>query len=122
MFPNFKTKKVISIETPIDISLFNFSGVLQLDDNRIAICGGTSHSMRFISKQFHIYNIKENSFIRLPDMHQIRFNFPLIYLNNKLYALGGRQFGTNDYAILKECEYYDFDLKEWVKMPNMNLD
>lgn len=28
-----------------------------------------------------------------------RFNFPMIYLKNKLYVFGGREYGPNDVSI-----------------------
>ena len=33
---------------------------------------------------------------KMPDMNDIRYNFPMIYYDNRLYALGGRQYGDNN--------------------------
>ena len=48
---------------------------------------------------------------KMPDMIHIRYNFPLLYIDNRLYAFGGRQYGDNHEAILKDCEFFDFNKK-----------
>lgn len=57
----------------------------------------------------------------MPDMIDFRFNFPVIYLDNKLYVLGGRQFGDKDVALMNKCEFFDFELMTWKSMPRMTI-
>ena len=121
LFVDLKSQKLCQVKVPNKIRLFNLCGSLQLDENRIAICGGVSNSMREISSKFLIYHIKENIFVQNRSMINIRFNFPLIFLKGKLYALGGRHFGGNDVAIRSECECFDFTKKKWEKIPNMHI-
>ena len=35
----------------------------------------------------------------MPNMRTMRFNFPMVYFKDKLFALGGRDFGSNEVAI-----------------------
>lgn len=56
----------------------------------MAICGGVNYQLNKVSKQFLLYNIKDNKMKKMPDMLSIRYNFPMIYYDNKLYAFGGR--------------------------------
>lgn len=56
----------------------------------------------------------------MPDMLNMRYTFPLIYWNERLYALGGRVYGNDQQSLLSECEYFDFAQKKWVALPNMN--
>lgn len=55
--------------------------------------------MRKISDSFLIYHIKEHKFEVMPNMHNMRFNFSMIYFKDKLFVLGGRDFGSNEIAI-----------------------
>lgn len=121
LFVDLKSQKLCQIKVRNKTKLFNLCGSLQLDDNRVAICGGVSNSMREISSKFLIYHIKENMFTQQKSMINIRFNFPLIFLKGKLYALGGRHFGGNDVAIRSECESFDFIKRKWEIIPSMHI-
>lgn len=56
----------------------------------MVICGGVNYHLNIVSNQFLIYYIKENKMKKMPNMIDIWYNFPMIYYDNRLYALGGR--------------------------------
>jgi len=37
-------------------------------------------------------------------------------IGNRLYVLGGRNYGRDGGSLLKLCEFFDFDTWRWYKM------
>ena len=118
-FYDHSTKKIIDLKINVDIR--NYSGVTMLDPNRMFICGGVNYQMNNVVSHAKIYTISEEKFTILPNMLNIRFNFPILYFKNKIYVTGGRGYGGNDVAITNQCECYDFNLKRWYPIANMNV-
>jgi hypothetical protein len=52
-------------------------------------------------------------------MHEIRYTFPLVYHDNRVYAIGGRIYGSDDVSLLSKCEYFDIARNKWFLMPDM---
>lgn len=92
----------------------------QRDPETIFICGGINKSLDKITESFHIFNPMTRVLKSMPDMQNMRYTFPLIYNNERLYALGGRVYGNDQQSLLAECEYFDFAQKKWISIPNMN--
>ena len=40
---------------------------------------------------------------------------------NRVYALGGRVYGSDSSSLLKKCEYYDIDKNKWFMISDMNV-
>lgn len=118
-FFDFRTKRLIDLK--ISATLLNYSGVAHIDPNRIFICGGVNHQMNNVVATAKIYNISEERFTNMGNMHSIRFNFSILHYENRVYVTGGRSYGANDVAIMNQCEYYDFAHKKWVQMAPMNV-
>ncbi len=53
-------------------------------------------------------------------MNQVRYTFSCLYVNDCIYVIGGREFGSDETAIYKTCEKYDFQLKRWIPLPMLN--
>lgn len=98
----------------------NYSGCIQGSENLVYICGGINRTLDQISKSFLIFKPKDQVLIHKPDMHDIRYTFPLVICKGRLYALGGRSFGDDHTSLRNECEYFHPDRQEWVKIANMN--
>lgn len=117
----FDSKKLKLIKVNNQQTLWNFSGNVMLDQNRIFMCGGVNFSMDAISNQCAIYSIRDNDFEALEAMQHIRFNFPCILHQNKVFAIGGRSYGYDEIAILASCEFFDLSTKKWNTMPDMRI-
>ena len=114
------TKKLVDLK--IEEPLRNYSGSTMINSNQFFICGGVNFDMNNITKTAKIYSIAEEKFKKLPEMHDIRFNFPVLFFKDKLIVTGGRKYGDNFVAIMKECEYFDLKTKTWHKMGAMNIE
>ena len=55
-------------------------------------------------------------------MNDIRYTFPIVYHKNKIYAIGGRVYGSDRISLLKKCEVFDYETYRWTKLPDMNLN
>ena len=53
-------------------------------------------------------NIKTFEVKKLPDMIDIRYTFPIIYYNDCIFAIGGRQYGDDSVSLLNKCEKFDY--------------
>lgn len=116
---DISTKNLIDLK--INQNMRNYSGCTMIDNNKLFICGGVNFAMNNITRSAKIYKIPTHKFIKLKDMNKIRFNFPILHYNNKIYVTGGRTYGPNHEAIMSDCEYFDLETKEWYEMPPLNV-
>jgi hypothetical protein len=89
------------------------------DEDTIYIAGGINKNLSKINSNFFVFRPKNHSIEKLPDMNQIRYTFPLVYHDNRVYAIGGRIYGSDDVSLLANCEYYDIEKRKWFTMPDM---
>ena len=119
-FVDIKNQRFHPLKTPGDIVLYNIAGSCQYNDNQIAICGGVTYQIDMVSKTFLIYNIHQNTYQKMPPMFTSRFNFPLIYLDDVLYAIGGRTYGETAASLLNKCEAFSFKTGKWKKIASLH--
>ena len=98
----------------------NYCGVVQRNKSTIYICGGINSKLDEIKNTFLIFNPETLALQLMPPMKNVRYTFPMIYHNNRLYVMGGRVYGADQTSLLWESEYFDFEQKKWIDMPNMN--
>jgi N-acetylneuraminic acid mutarotase len=94
-------------------TVLNFAGSLRKDDNTVYLCGGLNKYSDTISNSFLEFNVHERKFTKMPDMKMARYSFCLVLFNGKLYALGGRAYGSDQEALLRQCEVFDFSTNTW---------
>jgi hypothetical protein len=63
----------------------------------------------------------ENSFEVLPDMINARYAHCAIQLNQTLFVIGDRQYGSDENGLLSACEGFDFGSKKWKAIPSMQF-
>lgn len=102
------------------VQLYNLAGAIQLDNNRIFMCGGVSYSMRHITRSGYIYHIDKHSFRPIKEMINYRFNFPFVFFDKKVYAIGGRKYGFSEDAISNDCEVFCLDTSTWSAIAPLN--
>lgn len=119
-FVDIKSKRFQQLTVPPNVSLYNFSAGLMINDDQIAIVGGVSYSMRKITSNFYIYSIKGENFKNMSSMLTPRFNITMAFIHNRLYAIGGRSFGTSEEAIKSTCEVFSFSTNSWKAIASLN--
>jgi len=50
----------------------------------------------------------------MPDMTESRFVHTSIYLDNRVYVMGGRGYGPEKESVLGHVEYFDLKETKWV--------
>ena len=72
------------------MKILNYMHALYIDETKIYVSGGLNHEKNFISNKAYIYNAKFSTADKLPDMIRIRYAHSGLFLNNRLYIVGGR--------------------------------
>lgn len=106
---------------PSHASFFNYSGVTMKDEDTMVVCGGIKHNLTGITNQCFEYSFSKHSCVKLPNMLDIRYTFPIIHVNNKVYAIGGRIYGDDTVSLLRKCEVYDYATGKWSRITDMNV-
>jgi len=93
-----------------------------LDQDTVYVAGGINKKLNKINKNFFLFKPISRTLEQLPPMHNIRYTFPLIYHQDRIYAIGGRIYGSDEVSLLKSCEYFDLKTQQWVEMPDMHIE
>lgn len=83
--------------------------------------GGVNHAFNWVENMCFTYNIMTNEIKCINSMQEIWFCFTLIKLGTYVYAIGGRQYGNNQSAIINDCEKYNLLTKRWEEMRSLNI-
>lgn len=118
---NHKKKILQKIASPKNATFYNYSGITQKSENVIVICGGIKHNLVGITNECFEYDLESNRITKLPSMLQVRYTFPVIYHNSKIYAIGGRVYGDDNQSILQKCEVFDYAVNGWKMIADMNI-
>lgn len=106
---------------PTGSNFYNYSGVTMVDDDTMVVCGGIKYNLNGITQECLEYKFSTQSCRRLAKMHDIRYTFPIVHKEGKIYAIGGRVYGDDTVSLLKKCEYYDRERDTWKKIADMNI-
>ena len=94
-------------------------GFTYKDRDTLIICGGYNKKIKMATNACYEYSICTNEFTRLPDMITPRSKFVIFYQYNKIYVFGGDD--TEHFEnLLKNCEYFDYATKKWIRMADLN--
>lgn len=119
-FVDIKNHKYHKLDVPKETILYNICGTTMIDGNTIAIAGGVTYTLDFISRDFYLYHIRENSFEKMPPMGSVRFCFPMVYRQKCLFVFGGRSYGSGPSAITSSCEVFSFKTLSWRRIAPMH--
>ena len=86
----------------------------------VFIGGGINRELKKIFTRCYVYNIKENIVTKCSNLKSIRYTFPAVFCNNYVYVIGGRQYGTDENAVVSLCEKMDINTLEWTKIASLN--
>lgn len=118
---DWKTKTLDRLVPPKDGNFINYCGVTQKSENTMIVCGGIRFNLVGISDQCFEFDLSANTIRKLPNMLNIRYTFPIIFMNEKIYVIGGRVYGDDTHSILKKCEVFDYLTWQWKSLPDLNV-
>lgn len=90
-------------------------GLCKLKKNLYMVVGGYIKTDYEVQKATYIIDIKDGLCIRLPDMHDARFQCECIFYENKVFVISGRHT-VKDFTYINQCEYYDLVTNRWNRM------
>ncbi|XP_030621213.1 kelch repeat and BTB domain-containing protein 13 [Chanos chanos] len=94
-------------ELPVEAST-SMAGVAVLD-NRLYVVGGVNGIHKQAVDSCFCYDVMTDSWRMLPSPQQPRYNFTLIGLGGRLYAIGGEYEKT----VMSSVEMYDISAETW---------
>ena len=100
-----------------ELQKLRLCGLAFKDNDTLIICGGLNEELDVVTNACYEYSISKNEVKRLPDMITERWKFVIFYQDDKIYVFGGDD--DDDYYI-KNCEYFDFTTKKWIRMADLN--
>lgn len=112
--------ELVRQDAPRGVDFFNYSGTVMKNESTIIVCGGINHALNNITKKCYELNLKTMTATALPEMVRERYTFPIVYKNNKIYVLGGRQYGNDDVSIINFCEVFSYETRQWTSIAPMN--
>ena len=58
---------------------------------------------------------------KLDKMNKLRYIFNAVYFNKYIYVLGGRDYGNDETAVLKNCERFNLISNKWETIADLNI-
>ena len=108
---------------PENLLLWDYSIAITLPNGNIFLTGGINVALSSIKNLAYLIMISGDSLTakELPPMQQARYTHTMCYLNNYVYAMGGRYFGAGVAGVLSHCERYNLVTKEWKPIASLNM-
>jgi len=119
-FPSLVWEK---LPKPENLQLWDYSVAITLPNGNIFITGGINGPLSSIKNQASLITISGDSIHakEQPNMLQSRYTHTMCYLNNYIYAMGGRFFGMGVAGVLSHCERFSLATKEWKEIASLNM-
>ena len=93
----------------------------RISQNEVLFAGGINFSFKAICDDAFIYNLQTRKVKKVPNMKKIRYTFSLIKFKNFVYAIGGREYGSDKNAIFQDCERLNLDSMQWERIEGLNI-
>lgn len=85
------------------------------------ILGGIDSTYTHVTNNASSLHLPSEQVKRLPDMLRERYGFPAVVKGSYGYVFGGRRLGTDEEAIMNDCERFSFEKEKWEAIPPMKL-
>lgn len=102
------------------VNFYDLSAVTLRDEDTMFICGGVGRCENVVSNELYEYSFSANRFSRLPDMNDHKYDFPIFYANNKIFAVGGTVVEDNVHIKTRRCEVFDYQKMKWNYISDLN--
>lgn len=106
---------------PTALDLKNFQAICRINNNQVFLAGGIINKLSDISDRAYIYDLNSRTVTRTTEMRQIRYTFPVVHHKGFVYAIGGREFGGDDFAIIHYTERCNLETLQWEELPSLNV-
>lgn len=76
--------------------------------------GGINSNFTEVTDAVYSFNLLNEEIKYLEPMKNPRYGMTAIVKGSYLYVIGGRKIGSDDIAILNQCERFSFESYKWV--------
>lgn len=76
--------------------------------------GGINSDFTEVTDAAYSFNLLNEEIKYLEPMKNPRYGMTAIVKGSYLYVIGGRKIGSDDVAILNQCERFSFESYKWV--------
>ncbi|KAL4511903.1 hypothetical protein ABPG72_012748 [Tetrahymena utriculariae] len=116
----YKQNIVLEQQVEDEMKKLSYLSIAQLPNQCFFISGGVDLEQQIIYPSCQIYNPHLNKISVIASLQQKRFYHSSCYFSNQIFVTGGRMYGDDQQSVLKCCEIYDFTLKKWQFIPQLN--
>jgi hypothetical protein len=94
-------------------------GGTKIGPQKYILGGGLSSTRQIIARDCYIYNMETNKVENVSTMIDMRYTFPMSYVPPYVYAIAGRNYGTNEVAIMRSCERFNLETHKWERIASL---
>ena len=116
-----KDGKFKTLGTKMNMVLYNHQSVVRLTPDELIFMGGVNHLFNHVSCKSYKYNIRTSEYVKMGAMIHRRFFSQAVIVQQRLFIIGGRDYGQDNIAILKSCEEYNFETNVWDQIGDLNF-
>ena len=102
------------------VQLYDYSAVTMKNNDTMLFCGGITRAENKISSDFYEYTFSNNIFKKLSSLNEAKYDFSIIYVNEKLYAVGGMIANIDRHSATGKCEVFDYKTMRWNYIDGLN--
>lgn len=106
---------------PTNLTLKNFQSCTRVNGHLLFFCGGIGISFKKITDKCFMYDLKTRKIEKVEKMTKARYTFSCQKLGNYIYAIGGREYGSDKISIFNNCERFDLIRKKWEHVGSLNV-
>jgi len=97
-----------TISTSLQVILSLFSATVKVNKENAFVLGGINSDFTEVTDAAYSFNLLNEEIKYLEPMKNARYGMTAIVKGSYLYVIGGRKIGSDDVAILNQCERFSF--------------
>lgn len=93
-----------------------FLATIKVNKQHTFVLGGINSDFTEVTDVVYSFNLINEEIKYLEPMKTARYGLTAIVKGSYLYVIGGRKIGSDDVAILNQCERFSFESYKWVSI------
>jgi hypothetical protein len=86
---------------------------LKVNEEYVFILGGINSTYTHVTNNASSFHLPTEQIKAMPEMLHERYGFPAVVKGSYGYVFGGRRLGSDEQAIMNECERFSFEREKW---------
>jgi len=94
--------------------IYNYSSMVAVSPDRFMVCGGITANLLNITAKCFLLEPLAGKLEVVPPMQDARYTATILYHDEHVYVFGGRRVGSDETAIIKQCERFNLLESNWL--------